>query len=216
MSFNLSVIIRFFENTMDTVDLASIEELYDLWNPVYPYLTRHISELYGRKDGDILEMGPFCGAVFSMQAQGIGNSFSIAAFPPGMGNAFRKEAEKLKIGNAIRIVESNASLTGIAEHSIDLVIFRGALFFPSLFRVDFSAVYRVLRENGVALVGGGFGKYTPRKVIDGIGERSRDLNLRIGKTEITASKLHEDIKAGKIPGHAELITEGGLWLIIKK
>jgi len=201
---------------MDTVDLAPIKELYNLWNPVYPYLTRHIEEIYGRKNGDILEMGPFCGTVFSLQTQGIGDSFSIAAFPPGMGDFFCKEAEKHETDNKVNVVESNASLAGITEHSIDLVIFRGALFFPSLFNVDFSAIYRVLRGKGVAMVGGGFGKYTPGKVIDAIGERSRDLNLRIGKTEITTSRLHEDIKTGMIPGQAELVSDGGLWVIIKK
>lgn len=201
---------------MNSVDLNPIQELYELWNPVYPYLIKHIEEIYSRRGGDILEAGPFCGAVFPMQVQGIGNSFSIAAFPPGMGDFFRKEAEKHGIQGAINVVESNASLAGISDYSFDLLIFRGALFFPSLFKVDFSAIYRVLRENGIAMVGGGFGKYTPKEVIDAIGERSRDLNLRIGKTEITTDGLREDIKTGKIPGHADLITEGGLWVIIKK
>jgi hypothetical protein len=201
---------------MKAADLAPIKELYDLWNPVYPHLTRHIGEIYNRRDGHILEAGPFCGAVFSMQAQGIGDSFSVAAFPPGMGDFFREEAEQLKLDNVIRVVESDASLTGFADRSIDLLIFRGALFFPSLFRVDFSAIYRILKEEGIAMVGGGFGKYTPGKVIDAIGERSRDLNLRIGKTEITADGLREDIKSGNIPGHAELISEGGLWVIMRK
>ncbi|MCX5804727.1 MAG: hypothetical protein NT010_01485 [Proteobacteria bacterium] len=201
---------------MNTVDLAPIKELYDLWNPVYPYLTRHIGEIYGREGGDILEMGPFCGAVFSMKVQEIGDSFSIASFPQGMRYFFREEAKKHGSDNPVRIIESNASLAGVTELSIDLVIFRGALFFPSLFSVDFSAIYRVLREKGVAMVGGGFGKYTPKVVIDTIGERSRDLNLRIGKTEIMVDGLYEDINTGKIPGHVEIVSEGGLWVIMKK
>jgi hypothetical protein len=201
---------------MNAVDLAPIKELYDLWNPVYPYLTRYIGEIYGRGDGNILEMGPFCGAVFSMKVQEIGDSFSIASFPQGMGDFFRKEAKKHGSDNPVRIIESDASLTGIKKHSIDLVIFRGALFFPSFFSADFSAIYRILREKGVAMVGGGFGKYTPKEVIDTIGERSRDLNLRIGKTEIMVDGLYEDINAGKIPGHVEIVFEGGLWVIMKK
>jgi hypothetical protein len=201
---------------MNSVDLTPIKELYDLWKPVYPYLTKHIGEIYSRRDGHILEMGPFCGAVFSLQAQEIGNSFSVAVFPTGMGDFFRKEAKKHKSDNPVRIIESNVSLAGVDDHSVDLVIFRGALFFPSLFEVDFTAIYWILKENGVAMVGGGFGKYTHREVIDRISERSRDLNLRIGKTEITASRLHEDIKTGKIPGHTEVISDGGLWVIMKK
>jgi len=201
---------------MNTVDLAPIKELYVLWNPVYPFLTMHIEEIYGRRDGDILEMGPFCGALLSMQSKGIGDSFSIAAFPIGMGDFFRKEVDQHKIHGTVRIVESNTLLVGIPDCSINLVIFRGALFFPSLFKVDFSAIYRVLKENGIAMIGGGFGKYTPKEVIDAIGKRSRDLNLMIGKTEIITERLREDIRSGKIPGHAELVADGGLWVIIRK
>jgi len=57
-------------------------------------LARQISELYGRRDGDIVEIGPFCGVVFSLLKEKIGHSFRIAAFPERMGRFFRQEAEK--------------------------------------------------------------------------------------------------------------------------
>jgi hypothetical protein len=40
-------------------DAEAIKELYALWDPVYPFLAEHFGEIYGRKDGSVIEMGPF-------------------------------------------------------------------------------------------------------------------------------------------------------------
>jgi hypothetical protein len=201
---------------MASVDLNPVKELYHLWKPVYPYLVRQIEEVFGRREGDMLEVGPFCGAIFSLQKEGPGNSFSIATFPPEMADFFREEARRIKVDHSVRVIESDASLTGVEDSSIDLVIFRGALFFPSLFRVNFSAIHRVLREEGVALVGGGFGKYTPQSVIGAIGKRSRELNLLAGKVEATEAEIRETIRSEGILGNIEIVSEGGLWVIMRK
>jgi hypothetical protein len=201
---------------MDSVRLDLIQEIDRLWDPVYPYLARHISELYGRRDGDIVEIGPFCGVIFSLSKEKIGHSFGIAAFPEGMGNFFRKEVERQNLVQSIEIIETDPSLVALEGDHCDLAIFRGALFFPNLFQVDFSAVYRILKRGGIALLGGGFGKFTPEAVIEKIKRRSRDLNLAIGKTEIDRDQLIQDLRARNLKGKFEFLTEGGLWVIMKK
>jgi len=201
---------------MSSVNLDLIKEIDGLWEPVYPYLGKQIHELYGRQDGNILEMGPFCGMIFTLQRMEIGRSFLIATFPSGMGDFFRQETKKRNFGEKIKTIETDSSLTGIKENKIDLAIFRGAFFFPSLFKVSLSAIYRVLRPNGIAFVGGGFGKYTPDAVIKDIGKRSRDLNLQIGKIEVNEDQLRQDIEKSNVKGKVEIISEGGLWVLMRK
>ena len=72
-----------------------IEELNLLWEPVRPYLARQIEELYGRRDGRILEIGPFSGLIFSLVQKNVGESFLIAAFPEEAVHSCRHEARKL-------------------------------------------------------------------------------------------------------------------------
>ncbi len=201
---------------MTSVNLDLIKEIDRLWDPVYPYLARHIHELYGRQDGNILEIGPFCGSIFALLRQGIGRSFLIATFPPGMGDFFREEARKQKAEDKIEVIESDPSLSGVDENRIDLAIFRGAFFFPSLFEVNFSAIFGILRKNGMAFIGGGFGKFTPETVIKKIGKRSRDLNLKIGKIEVNEDQLWQGISMSNVKGKVEIVSEGGLWLLIRK
>jgi len=197
-------------------NLYSIQEIYHLWEPVYPYLGEHIHELYNRQNGDILEIGAFSGVIFTLQKRNIGSSFLIAAFPSGMGKFFHLEARKQKVEDKIKIIETDPALTGVEENKVDLAIFRGAFFFPSLFKVNFSAIYRILKINGIAFIGGGFGKFTPEAVIKRIGKRSRDLNLKIGKIEVMEDQLRRDIHTSNVKGKVEIVSEGGLWLLMRK
>lgn len=206
-------------NEMNRLSLDAqnfIQEINELWEPVYPYLAKHISEANGRKDGVVLEIGPFCGVIYSLMSQGIGSQFMIGSFPPEMTFFFSDQIRKKGLAEKMSIVETDQSLTGIHENSVDLVIFRGALFFPSIFRVDYRSVKKVLMPGGVAMIGGGFGKFTPGEVILPIAERSKDLNLKIGKIEVTAEQIKDDIKASGVTIDCEIIHEGGLWVILHK
>ena len=201
---------------MGSVDLSLIQEINLLWNPVYPYLARHFAELYGRQDGSLLEIGPFSGVIFALQQGKIGNSFSIATFPSGMGTFFLREAKKQNLQDQIDILETDPSLVDVEDERIDLAIFRGAFFFPSLFEVNLLRIHQVLRPDGMAFIGGGFGKFTPDTVIQDIGKRSRDLNLKMGKRDVREDKLREDIRTLHIKGKVDVITDGGLWVLMKK
>jgi len=193
-----------------------IEELNLLWGPIRPYLARQIEELYGRRDGHILEIGPFSGLIFDFAQKGVGQRFSIAAFPQAVIRSCQQEAQKLGLQDLVRIIESDHSLIGIEDDSVDLTIFRGALFFPSLFQVDFRAIYRALRTGGIALVGGGFGKYTPVEVISLIARRSEQLNAAMGKVRVTAESVWDQVRSTNLEGVFEITTDGGFWVVMRK
>ena len=199
---------------MDTL----IEELNLLWEPVRPFLARQIEELYGSQEGEILEIGPFSGLIFFLAQDNIGCNHSIAAFPKEMIPLYEKEARERGLERRVKIVESDSSLANIAECSVDLAIFRGALFFPALFKVDFQAIYRILRTGGIAFVGGGFGKYTPDEVIRRIGKRSEQLNAALGRVRITVESVRDQLRISGLEGEGkcEIITEGGLWVLMNK
>ncbi len=193
-----------------------IEELNLLWEPIRPYLARQIEELYGRRDGQILEMGPFSGLIFELARRNIGQSFSIAVFPRATIPLYRLEAQKHGLEDRVRIIESDHTLSNVGASSIDLAIFRGALFFPNLFQVDFSAIYRTLRTDGVAFIGGGFGKYTPPEVISPIGKRSEQLNAAMGRVRITVESVSDQLRSSRLEDKCEITTEGGLWVLMRK
>jgi hypothetical protein len=196
--------------------LELIREINRLWGPVYPHLSEQVRELYGRDGGRVLDIGPFAGTIFDLKRKLTGGSFLIASFPSGMSPFYRAEATARNMEGGIDIVESSPTLACIRDNTIDVIVFRGALFFPSLFRTDLPAVYRVLRPGGVGFVGGGFGKYTPPSVIEAIAERSRELNFGIGKVVITPDAIRQEVKGQEVERHMEVTSEGGLWVVIRK
>jgi hypothetical protein len=193
-----------------------IEKLNLLWEPIRPYLTRQIEELYGRRDGHILEIGPFSGLIFALAQKKVGQSFSIAAFPEVTIPLYQQEARKLGLEDRFRIIESNSSLIGITDESVDLTIFRGALFFPNLFQVDFGAVYRVLKKTGIAFIGGGFGKYTPAEMINRIAKQSEQLNTAMGRVRVTVENVWDQLRSSHLEKKCEITTDGGLWVVMRK
>jgi hypothetical protein len=197
---------------MDTL----IEELNLLWEPIRPFLARQIEELYGRRDGHILEIGPFSGLIFTLAQKNVGQSFSIAAFPQATVPLYRQEARKLELEDRVGIIESDSSLINIADDSVNLAIFRGALFFPSLFQVDLGTIYRTLRKSGIAFVGGGFGKYTPAEVISQIGKRSEQLNAAMGRVRVTIESVQDQVRSSHLEEKCKITTDGGLWVVMKK
>jgi len=193
-----------------------IKELNLLWEPVLPFLVRQVEELYGRQDGRILEIGPFGGLIFALARKTVGQSFSIAAFPQAAIALYHEEARKQGLGDRVSIIESNSSLIGIVDNSVDLAVFRGALFFPALFQVDFAAIDRVLRKAGIAFVGGGFGKYTPAQVISEIRERSGQLNDALGRSKITIENVRDQLRSSSLASNCEILTDGGIWIVMRK
>jgi ubiquinone/menaquinone biosynthesis C-methylase UbiE len=193
-----------------------IEELNLLWEPIRPFLARQVEELYGRQDGCILEIGPFSGLMFALAQKNVGRSFLIAAFPQAAIALYRHEARRRGLEDRVRIIESDSSLIGVSDDSVDLAVFRGALFFPALFQVDFGAIYRVLRTAGIAFVGGGFGKYTPAEIIREIKKRSEQLNDAMGRVRMTLESVKERVRSSHLEQNCEIITDGGLWVVMRK
>jgi hypothetical protein len=154
--------------------------------------------------------------IFALAQKDVGQSFSIAAFPQAVIPLYQQEARELGLEDRVRIIESDSSLIGVTEESVDLSIFRGALFFPALFQVDFWTIYKKLKIGGIAFVGGGFGKHTPPKVINQIAKRSEHLNAAMGRTRVTVESVRDQVRASHLEEKCEITTDGGLWVVIRK
>ena len=193
-----------------------IIELNRLWEPVRPYLAQQVSELYGRHDGSILEAGPFSGLAFELAEKGIGTSFHMAVFPVDVVHALKDEARRLELTAKVTIAETDETLIGVPPEAFDLALFRGAFFFPSFFSADLSAIYGSLKAGGMALLGGGFGRYTPEHVIRAMEKHSKDLNQALGRVRVKEEDLWSALEAGRMKDKATMITEGGLWVVLRK
>ena len=199
------------------MDLRLLKDVNELWCKIYPYLAKQVMEYYGRSDGDVLELGPFAGGISVELARLYpGLNITIAAKDPSVVEYLRREIEGSALDQEIALRSSELDNLAFPDFAFDLVIFRGAYFFLDEEGKILQEIYRVLREDGIAFVGGGYGKNTPQALIEEIAERSRELNDRLGRRRVTVDGAREMVNKAGLSDHARIENDGGLWLVIKK
>jgi SAM-dependent methyltransferase len=199
------------------VDLRNLKRVNDLWSKIYPYLATQVMEYYGRSHGEVLELGPFSGGI-SLELPRLHPrlSITIAAQDPGVVDYLRKEIEEAKLNGKIRVTWSELDHLVFGDCLFDLIIFRGAYFFLDEEGKILREIYRVLKEEGVAFIGGGYGRNTPQALIDEIADESRDLNDRLGRRRVTEGEITTMVNKAGLTSRTRIEKEGGLWLVIQK
>jgi SAM-dependent methyltransferase len=199
------------------VDLRDLKSVNDLWSKIYPYLAIQVMEHYGRSHGEVLELGPFSGGI-SVELARIhpGLNITIAAQDPGVVDYLRREIEGAGLSRKMEVDWSELDNLVFADGLFDLVIFRGAYFFPDEEGKILREIYRVLKGHGLAFIGGGYGKNTPQALIDEIADQSRDLNDKLGRRRVTEDEVRNMVNKAGLISHVRIEEEGGLWLVIQK
>ena len=199
------------------MDLRNFKRVNDLWSRIYPYLAIQVMEYYGRSHGEVLELGPFSGGI-SVELTRLhpGLNITIAAQDPGVVDYLRKEIEGAGLNRKMEVVWSELDNLVFADGLFDVVIFRGAYFFLDEEGKILREIYRILKEDGLAFIGGGYGKNTPQVLIDEIADESRDLNDRLGRKRVTEGEVTGMVNKAGLASQVKIEKEGGLWLLIQK
>lgn len=199
------------------MNIDDLIKVNSLWWRMNPYLVAQVMEGYQRDSGSVLELGPFSGGI----------SLELARLYPKLEITIADESSEF-----LEYLEKNVSASGLAQGiamkktdlnqlafndcQFDLVIFRGALFFLGKKENLLQETFRVLREGGMALVGGGHGKGVPQELIDEVAGELRQLNKRLGGRWVRVEELEELVKKSGLTGNCRIEEEGGVWLIIRK
>jgi ubiquinone/menaquinone biosynthesis C-methylase UbiE len=199
------------------MDMNDLKRVNSLWEKIYPHLTSQIVEYYQRDSGMILELGPFSGGISMALARLYPKlNITIADEPPEVLKYLRQEIARSGLSEKIGVMKTNRGLLAFQSAQFDLAIFRGAFFFLNNERYLLQEIFRILKDEGLAFVGGGFGKDTPQDLIDEIADESRLLNNRLGRHRVSIMELEEMVRKAGLIEHCYIEERGGLWLNIKK
>lgn len=198
------------ENELETKKL-----LNKLWGQVYPFLASVIMDDFARQSGRVLEIGPFSGGISVELARLYPNlDISITTWESDDIEYLEDELAEAGFSNRIKVVKAGPDVFDFTDAYFDLIICRGALFF--LDEGLLLESFRMLAKTGFAFVGGGYGRNTPRPVIDAIHDESHLLNQSLGKRWITRSVLENLVRETGLTDYCRIEEEGGLWLTIRK
>ena len=199
------------------MNIDDIEQLDRLWKKIYPYVAAQIMECYQRDYGSVLELGPFSGGISLELARSYPRiAITIGAESPAVIEYLRRKIALSGLSKRITVEETGLEHLQFVDAQFDLVILRGAFFFLKDRVGLLGEIMRVLKAGGMAFVGGGYGKGTPEELIDEIGDRSRELNKRLGRKRVSKEELEEIVRESDLADLCSIEEEGGLWITIRK
>lgn len=199
---------------MANYDVDAVVSLNKLWGKIFFFLSRHVERLYGKTKGTVLEFGVFSGGI-SIELAKLSDQYEmyIAGLESEALVASIKEWARKEVPfHEITIVPS---LKDFENDTFDLLICRGFFFYlkdQSIFR----DIIRVLKPQGIAIVGGGFGADTPQELIDEISHESKILNERLGRKWFEKSELRHILEENHLIEQSQIIMDGGVWIKILK
>ncbi len=188
-----------------------------MWRKTYPYLVAQIMEGYRRDSGSALELGPFSGGI-SLELARLypGFDITIADESAEVVRYLEKEIGAAGLARVIQVRETDLEHLAFGDSRFDLVVFRGAFFFLPGRENLLPEIFRLLRDGGMAFVGGGYGKGIPQQLIDEIRDETRVLNERLGRRWLSIKELQEMVTRSQLSDNCKIGQEGGVWLNIRK
>lgn len=199
------------------MDMNDLKRVNSLWEKIYPHLALQIMGNYQRDFGMVLELGPFSGGISMALARLYPKlNITIADESPEVLKYLRQEISRSGLSKKICVSKTSLNQLAFDSAQFDLAVFRGAFFFLHNEKYLLQEIFRVLKDGGIAFIGGGFGKDTPQVLIDEIADESRVLNDRLGRYRVSVLELEEMVRKAGLLEHCTIEERGGLWLNIKK
>ena len=195
------------------------EIVRNVFAPIYPVITQQIVERTNIKEGICIDLGTGTGAL----ARAIAKITNLKVYALDISNDMLKLTEKYikeegLEGKIIPILGDVHNMP-FKDNFADLIISRGSMFFWNDKIKAFKEIYRVLKPDGMAYIGGGFGNRELReKIFAEMRRRNPNWDNEVKSRMKNHNKeILEDIlnKAG-ILNYNIIDDDSGLWILIKK
>ena len=187
--------------------------------PIYPLLAQQFVDDYGITKGICLDIGTGHGYLGIELAKITELEMYFLDIDSSALETAKRNACEAELPNTAHFQAANVENLPFADNTADFIVSRGSLWFWEDQVKGLQEVYRVLKLGGIAVVGGGLGRYVPptmrkrlmAKINKGLTERgekrpdTKELQTLLEKTGISSYKLIADV-----PG------EIGRWIEIRK
>jgi len=195
-----------------------------VFKEVYPALAGQILEDYGITKGTCLDIG--CGpAYLSIQLAKASDLEIIGVdIDSEAVRIAKRNVRRAGLADRIQIEAGDVHRLRFADGEADLIVSRGSFLFWNDRVQAFKEVYRVLKPNGVAFIGGGMGRSIPPEKKEGIKKKLEAAGIvRSNRPTVTRYEMEETLDLAGIPSY-RIVGDGptdagckcGMWVEIRK
>ncbi|TAJ45356.1 class I SAM-dependent methyltransferase [Methanofollis fontis] len=190
-----------------------------IFAPIYPVLAEYFFEHFGRRDGVCIDLGSGPGhlaiAVATASEMEVW-SLDISASAQAIAENNIQEAG---LEGRVRTVPGNVAALPFPDASADLVVSRGSVFFWEDLPAALREAARVLKNGGMAIIGGGFGNAELNgRIVPEMIRRNPDwgeFNRKNISSE-TMERFREALSGVEGVEGDVVRDESGLWIVMRK
>lgn len=184
---------------------------------IYPVIARQILERTGMTSGRCIDLGGGPGMLAVELAKASALDVTVCDLTLECVALAKENSREHGVHERVSAVQGAAEKLPFEDNSADLVVSRGSIFFWEDQEKGLAEVYRVLRLDGWAYIGGGFG--TAELLQEILAEKADDPQWNVQRKE----RLEKNP-----PGHFEALLlklgidgmvergDAGMWIIFRK
>lgn len=180
---------------------------------IYPLIADQIIEKCGIKRGIGIDVGSGPGALAIAIAKTTDLNIYSLDISSRMNEIAKRNIIKERLHHRIFPVNGDAHELPFSDDFADLIISRGSMFFWEDKETCFKEIYRVLKHNGCAYIGGGFGSKNLKNKIKGVNNNKTD-HITVHKINIIT--LESILNHVPIKNYQIINDDSGLWTLFKK
>ncbi|NMC60643.1 MAG: methyltransferase domain-containing protein [Candidatus Methanofastidiosa archaeon] len=187
--------------------------------PIYPVIAKQIVDKCQITRGNCIDVG--CGsgplAITIAKITDL-DIYALDASPKAI-TILKEKIETEGLSKRITPKLNDAESMPFDDEFADLIVSRGSMFFWNDITKVFKEIYRVLKPNGMAYIGCGFGTAElfeeVKKKMEEI-DPQWDENRKKRLESCNALKIKTILKEAKVPIHEIIDEDFGYWIILKK
>ncbi|NYB27096.1 MAG: class I SAM-dependent methyltransferase [Methanobacteriaceae archaeon] len=183
--------------------------------PIYPLIARQIVSATGIKKGVCIDLGTGPAALSIALAKITDLKIYSLDIEKEMCKLAEKNIFQEGLSEVIDVVQADVHNIPYRNNFADLVVSRGSIPFWKDLSTAFKEIYRILKPEGTAYVGGGFGSlHLKNEIIKKL--EDDEYFPKNFPPKINVEKLESTIIKSAIKNYTIKNDDSGLWILIEK
>ncbi len=192
---------------------------YRALQPMYAMLVQQFVDDYNLMDGVACDIGTGSGSLGLELAKITNMKIIFLDIEKDAIEEAKRNFESIEADNDASFLVAPVEKIDLPDESVDFVMSRGSIFFWNDVKFGIDEIKRILKPGGVAVIGGGLGRYIPDSMRKRMWQGIEKANREMGRTrpackEYQALLKNIDLSNARIFDDGE--GKGGRWLELRK
>lgn len=196
-----------------------IKNGYMMMQPIYPLLIQQFIDDYNLSEGIAVDIGAGPGYMGIELAKATNMQIHVVDISDEALEKAKINYEDLNADNEIFFIKANVEILPFRDSFADFIMSRGSIWFWEKPEEGLKEIYRILKPGGVAVVGGGLGRYMPKTMRDRLYASMKEGLKNRKEKRPSLEEYEEIIKKANLHNY-RIFTDGddksGKWVEIRK